>query len=104
MKKLGPVNDLRDGDLRVFDVDDESWIVARVGDTLHAVANECGHLPQRMDLAELHGSCLRCPHHNCGFDLLTGEVLFDMGYLGLEPLRTHRVIEWDGAAWLASNE
>lgn len=100
MKKLGPTDDLQDGEVRVFDRDGESWLVARVRGVLHAVSNECGHLPQRMDGAELEGDCLRCPHHGCGFDVATGDVRVDMGFFALEPLRVAPVVERDGVAWI----
>lgn len=78
-----------------------SVVVVRIAGRLLALHNRCSHQEQAMTGGTLvAGSQVRCPHHGVCYDMRTGAVAWDAGYVGLEACRVVRVIERDGRVFI----
>lgn len=62
-------------------------LIVRSNDSWHALIDRCPHQEQTMAGGEVCEHRLECPWHSVAVDLLTGRVVNDMGFIGLEPVR-----------------
>ena len=63
------------GFLRV-EVDGTGMVLARVGDGVHALSDECAHQGGPLGEGRLSGSKITCPWHGWMFDVRTGQCVF----------------------------
>lgn len=77
---------LAEGEVQALEGGGRKLLVARYEGRFHVLENRCGHLPKPMYGATLSGPCLRCPYHATGYDVRSGAILDDRGFLGLEGL------------------
>lgn len=88
--KVCPAEALTESTFRVVENEDgDEILVARVGDEVFAVANECSH-----DRRGFEGGCVEdgqivCPRHGARFCLKTGAVKAPPAYLDIDvyPVR-----------------
>jgi 3-phenylpropionate/trans-cinnamate dioxygenase ferredoxin component len=68
-------DDLASGQARRFDVSGHRIALVRVGDTFHAIDDECSHEDYSLSEGEVWvAECeIECPRHGSMFDLVTGE-------------------------------
>lgn len=68
------LNDLSDGTVRKFVVDDVALAVVRVGDSVYAIADVCSHANVSLSGGEVWCDELKleCPKHGSAFSLETG--------------------------------
>ena len=68
-------DDLASGEARRFDVSGRRIALVRIGDTFHAIDDECSHEDFSLSEGEVWvAECeIECPRHGSMFDLLTGE-------------------------------
>jgi 3-phenylpropionate/trans-cinnamate dioxygenase ferredoxin subunit len=69
------VEELRPGQVEVFEVGDEFVAVANVDGVFHAFADVCTHDDGPLVEGELEGCVVTCPRHGARFDVSTGEAL-----------------------------
>ncbi len=69
------VEELEPGTARRFDVEGRRIALVRIGDTFHALDDECSHEDYSLAEGEVWAEeCqIECPRHGSTFDLLTGE-------------------------------
>jgi len=71
-----------------------------VDDRLVAVMDRCGHIPQSMNDFGLSGSRITCGHHGVTYDITTGEIVDDVGFVDVKPLRSGRCEVRDGDLYI----
>jgi 3-phenylpropionate/trans-cinnamate dioxygenase ferredoxin component len=69
------VDDLEEGELRVFDVRGATIAVANVAGTFYAFDDTCTHLQCSLAGGNLAEAIVICPCHGSEFDVRSGEVL-----------------------------
>lgn len=69
------VEELRPGQVEVFEVGDEFVAVANVDGVFHAFADVCTHDDGPLVEGDLEGCIVTCPRHGAQFDVSTGEAL-----------------------------
>lgn len=69
------VEDLKPGQVEVFEVGYEYVAVANVDGEFHAFADVCTHDDGPLVEGELEGCVVTCPRHGARFDVSTGEAL-----------------------------
>jgi len=67
--------DLKEGDMRAFDVRGTKIAVANVAGTFHAFGDTCTHLGCSLAEGDLEETTVTCPCHGSEFDVVSGEVL-----------------------------
>ena len=68
-------NDLQDGQMKKFNVDNKEILVARVGDNFYAADNRCPHMGGNLSQGKLEKTIITCPRHHSQFDLADGHVV-----------------------------
>lgn len=58
---------------------------------VYALENSCSHQGLSMEEGTVRGCILTCPHHSVSYDVESGAVCDDRGFLELPPLRTFSV-------------
>ena len=73
--RLCALDDLPDGGVRRFDIDDRELAVVRLGDDVYVIGDRCSHQDVSLADGEVDGDelVLECPKHGSGFHLETGE-------------------------------
>jgi 3-phenylpropionate/trans-cinnamate dioxygenase ferredoxin subunit len=77
-------------------VDGKKLLLIRTDAGLFAIDNSCPHQSQQLDTGIAEGSILTCRNHGVRIDVSTGAIVYDAGYLGLEPVKRFAVEELDG--------
>jgi 3-phenylpropionate/trans-cinnamate dioxygenase ferredoxin subunit len=72
---VGRADDLREGDIRAFDVQYTMIAVANVGGTFYAFDDTCTHMKCSLAEGDLEETTVICPCHGSEFDVTSGEVL-----------------------------
>jgi 3-phenylpropionate/trans-cinnamate dioxygenase ferredoxin component len=73
--RIGNVNDIADGQMRVFDVQGTKVNVANANGHLYAFDDTCTHMRCSLANGELEGTTVTCPCHGSQFDVTSGAVL-----------------------------
>ncbi len=68
-------DELKEGDMRAFDVRGTKIAVANVAGEFHAFGDTCTHLGCSLAEGDLEETTVTCPCHGSEFDVISGEVL-----------------------------
>ena len=68
-------DDLKEGDIRAFDVRGTKIAVANVAGTFYAFGDTCTHMGCSLAEGDLEETTVTCPCHGSQFDVVSGEVL-----------------------------
>jgi nitrite reductase/ring-hydroxylating ferredoxin subunit len=68
-------DDLKEGDMRVFDVRGTQIAVANVAGTFYAFGDTCTHMQCSLAEGDLEETTVICPCHGSEFDVTSGDVL-----------------------------
>ena len=74
-KRIGAAKDLKDGQMRVFEVDGTSVNVTSVGGHLYAFDDTCTHMGCSLANGHLGGTIVTCACHGSQFDVTSGAVV-----------------------------
>jgi len=74
-EEIATVNDLEDGQMKMFNVHGREILLARAGDEYYAADNKCPHLGGDLSQGVLDGVVVTCPVHHSQFDLSSGGVI-----------------------------
>ncbi|MEG3586832.1 MAG: Rieske 2Fe-2S domain-containing protein [Actinomycetota bacterium] len=81
---LGDLDDLQDGEMRIFeDIGDYGIVVCRVDGELYAIEDNCSHADTPLSEGRLRSHNLTCPLHGTSFDVRTGEHSGPPAYEGV---------------------
>ena len=69
------VSEIRTGEMKLVDLDDEEVVIANVDGAYFAFGNECPHAGGPLVEGELQGEAVTCPWHASIFNVKSGEVL-----------------------------
>jgi len=86
------VEDLKPGQVKVFEVEDEFVAIANVDGEFCAFADVCTHDDGPLVEGELDGRVVTCPRHGARFDVCTGQALSLPAVVSL-PTFDLRVVE-----------
>ena len=91
--EVGTVNDLADGQMVGFEVDEKRILLAKVEGEFFAIGGTCTHERSNLDQGALLGHVVYCPLHYSAFDVRSGAVL---GPPAECPVPKHEVRVEDG--------
>lgn len=73
--KVAHVDEIPNGQSKIFDVSGEKVAVCNVDGKIMAVGDLCTHDDGPLGEGELDGNQIECPRHGAKFDLKTGKAL-----------------------------
>lgn len=73
--ELASVDEIKNGELKVFNVNGESIILINLNGEFFAYRNQCSHMELELNDAEIDGEILTCPWHGAQFNIRTGDVV-----------------------------
>jgi nitrite reductase/ring-hydroxylating ferredoxin subunit len=82
-------SELTEGSRKGMVVKGRKIILANVGGKIHAVEDYCTHEGKPLADGKIEGGTVTCIHHSVKYDLSTGKVVDDRGYVGVEPIRVY---------------
>lgn len=68
-------NELKGGQMKMFNLGKREILLARVGDTFYAADNRCPHMNGNLSEGKLERTVVTCPRHHSQFDLTDGHVV-----------------------------
>ncbi len=86
-------DDLKEGDMQAFKVQDSKVAVANVGGTFYAFDDTCTHMGCSLVEGDLEGTTVTCRCHGSQFDVTSGTVLRDPA---TEPVKIYPTRVEDG--------
>jgi len=73
--KVGNAKDIKEGEMKTFDVDGEQVVVVKVKGKLHSFNGECPHKGGPLGEGSLNDNVITCPWHQVQFDVTTGKIV-----------------------------
>lgn len=73
--RVGRLEELGPGQVKLVEVEGARIVVARVGDTVYACGDVCAHRGGPLSDGRLTGTRLACPWHGWMYDVTTGQCL-----------------------------
>lgn len=73
--KVARVDEVQEGEARVFEVGDVEIAICRVGGVFYAIENVCSHDGGPLGEGRLYGESIECPRHGARFDVRNGAVV-----------------------------
>jgi 3-phenylpropionate/trans-cinnamate dioxygenase ferredoxin subunit len=92
--RLGDLNSVPEGEMRVFDLEGSKVNVARAAGGLYAFDDTCPHMGCSLANGELQGTTVTCACHGSQFDVTSGAVLRGPAQ---RPVRSHTLEVQEGA-------
>jgi 3-phenylpropionate/trans-cinnamate dioxygenase ferredoxin subunit len=75
LARITDINDLSEGTMKKYQVQDTEILVARIGGKYYATQNKCPHFGGDLSKGKLEGSVVTCPRHGSQFNLTDGSVV-----------------------------
>ncbi|NIT54730.1 MAG: Rieske 2Fe-2S domain-containing protein, partial [Aliifodinibius sp.] len=69
------VNDLKNGEMKTFNVNSVDVLLSKIDDKFYAVGAYCTHYGAPLDDGVLSGRRIVCPWHHACFDAMNGDLL-----------------------------
>ena len=73
--RVARLADIAPGTVTRVEVEGTGVVLARVGDAVHALSDECAHQGGPLSQGKLAGTRLTCPWHGWLYDVRTGQCL-----------------------------
>lgn len=100
--EISGANELKSGQMKMFQIGKREILLARVGDNFYAADNRCPHMGGRLSEGKLEQAIVTCPRHRSQFDLVDGHVVRWTDWTGAKltlarivksprPVNTYRV-------------
>jgi 3-phenylpropionate/trans-cinnamate dioxygenase ferredoxin subunit len=75
LTRIANTNDLPEGNMKKYQVEDTELLIARTGGKYYATQNKCPHFGGDLSKGKLEGSIVTCPRHGSQFNLTDGSVV-----------------------------
>ena len=96
-QKIANVDDINNGEMKEVLINELSYLVAKVENTIYVTSNMCTHEDAELSMGCLNGTKVKCPLHGSYFDLLTGKALNEPAE---DPIKIYKCIIEDGGIFL----
>jgi 3-phenylpropionate/trans-cinnamate dioxygenase ferredoxin subunit len=73
--KTANIAELKEGNMKKYQIRDTEILVTNIGGKLYAVQNKCPHLGGDLSIGTLAGAIVTCPRHGSQFNLTDGSVV-----------------------------
>ncbi|KAM5181822.1 apoptosis-inducing factor 3-like [Mantella aurantiaca] len=100
-QELCKESEMKDGEMREFDVQGSSVLLVKSNGTFSAVGNKCSHYGAPLSKGFLAGDRVRCPWHGACFNVKTGDI---EEYPGLDSLPCFTVTVENGSVHIVTSK
>jgi 3-phenylpropionate/trans-cinnamate dioxygenase ferredoxin subunit len=83
LTRIAKTNDLSEGTMKKYQVEDTEILVARIEGRYYAAQNKCPHFGGDLSKGKLEGTIVTCPRHGSQFNVTDGSVVRWMKGVGL---------------------
>ena len=73
--RVASIDDLSEGTMKKYQVQDTEILIARIGGKYYATQNKCPHFGGDLSKGKLEGNVVTCPRHSSQFNLTDGSVV-----------------------------
>jgi nitrite reductase/ring-hydroxylating ferredoxin subunit len=73
--KVANLDEIKEGKMKIFYVEGEEIVLAKVDGKIYAFTNFCSHENGPLGEGSLNGKIVTCPWHLAQFDITTGKVV-----------------------------
>ncbi len=73
--RLANINELAEGTMKKYHVEDKEVLIAKVEGKYYAAQNKCPHFGGDLSTGKLEGTIVTCPRHGSQFNLTDGSVV-----------------------------
>ena len=74
-KEIAKKNDLKNGEMKSFKIDDKEVLLCRIKDEFFAVGAYCTHYGAPLEEGILKGDTIICPWHHSWFNAKSGKLM-----------------------------
>ncbi len=99
--KVGTIDEIPEGQVKVFELDGDRITVCNVSGSLYAVSDICSHDYALLSEGELENNEITCPRHGARFDVKTGKALC---LPAVVPVQTYAVEVRGNEVWLSPTQ
>ncbi|CAI9614657.1 unnamed protein product [Staurois parvus] len=100
-QELCKESEMKDGEMREFEIEGRSILLVKSNGTFSAVGNKCSHYGAPLSKGFLAGDRVRCPWHGACFNVKTGDI---EEYPGLDSLPCYKVTVENGSVHLVTSK
>jgi 3-phenylpropionate/trans-cinnamate dioxygenase ferredoxin component len=75
LTRIAGINDVAEGTMKKYQVEDTEILVARSGGKYYAAQNKCPHFGGDLSQGKLEENIITCPRHGSQFNLADGSVV-----------------------------
>ncbi|KAM3934092.1 apoptosis-inducing factor 3-like isoform 2-T3 [Leptodactylus fuscus] len=94
-------SDMKDGEMREFEVQGQSILLVRHNGVFSAVGNKCSHYGAPLSKGVLVGDRIRCPWHGACFNVRNGDI---EEYPGLDSLPCFKITVENGSVCIVTSK
>ncbi len=89
--KVGNVDDFPEGEKIEKNINKTAILILRHNDKWFALEAICPHMSQPLHNAKIRGNILECIWHNMSFNMDTGKIVFDSGFMEIPNLKIYKI-------------
>jgi 3-phenylpropionate/trans-cinnamate dioxygenase ferredoxin subunit len=82
--EMSTVDELKDGTMKMVNIEGHEYLLARVGDNYYCTDNRCPHMGGNLSKGVLEGTVVTCPRHHSQFDLSDGHNIRWTDWTGIK--------------------
>ena len=87
---------LQTGDRQSVSVAGQKILLIRSENGLYAIEDSCPHIELPLSDGSVSGKSITCRNHGVEVDIESGQVIYSMGFIDLQPVKTFSVWEENG--------
>lgn len=96
--RLSGVEELEEGQTKLYEFNDKKMLVYRLSDGVYATSSKCTHLFKTLEKGQIvEDKNIRCPLHRAEFDIRSGQVAnwanFPPGIQLLNAIRSEKCLD-----------
>ena len=100
--RVGKVGDFPEGEKIERSLNRSRIFILRQDDRWYAFECLCPHMSRPLDGARVIGNIMECRWHNMCFDIETGEILYESGFIGIPDLKVYPIKVKNGQVYVKS--
>ena len=83
-KQIASINDVNEGQMKMFEMDGREILVARISGKYYAIDNRCPHMGGNLSKGTLQGTVITCPRHHSQIDITDGHIVRWTDWTGIK--------------------